>query len=239
MKIILTGATGAAGSQILYDLVSDSTIESITVLSRRELPSWLTEALPDNNKMTTLIIEDFLNYPADVRQKLAEHDACIWALGTSSSGMSEEAYTKITYDYVVSIISALESVKNRPADDPFRFVFFSGEGADPTEKSMMMFGRIKGRTERFLSELSPETRIKAQSLRPGYFYPTWKPAAENTRSSRRRVVSAVMGPLLSGSWKMAIQVTDLSKFAIETAKGKHSDTPMYTNYDMRKLLSGK
>ncbi|THV03895.1 hypothetical protein K435DRAFT_650390 [Dendrothele bispora CBS 962.96] len=239
MKIILTGATGAAGSQILRDLASDVGVESVKVLSRRPLPSWLTDALPKTDKISNVVVEDFLNYPTDVRQTFAEHDACIWALGTSSNGMSEEAYTKVTYDYVVSMVSALEGVKSRPKDKPFRFIFFSGEGADPTEKSMMMFGRIKGRTERFLSELPPESGIKAHNLRPGFFYPKWKPAAQNTWTPSRRFISSVIGPVVSGSWRLAIPVTDLSKFAIEAAKGGHGDSSLYTNYDMRKLLSQK
>ncbi|KAF5369458.1 hypothetical protein D9758_002803 [Tetrapyrgos nigripes] len=241
MKVILAGATGAAGSQILRDLVSDPAVESITVLGRRALPSWLSSALPNNDKTTTMVVDDFLNYPADLRLKLTEHDACIWALGTSSNGMSEKAYTEVTYDYVVSAIQALEGVKNRPANKPFRFVLISGEGADPNEKSMMMFGRIKGRTERFLSELPPESRIQAHSLRPGFFYPTWKEAAGNIPSwtpTRRRIAS-IMGPITSGSWRLAIPVTDLSRFSIEAAKGKWGDDAMFSNYNMRKLLNEK
>jgi hypothetical protein len=122
--------------------VSDSAVESITVLGRRELPSWLSNALP-TPKITTVVLDNFLDYSADLRAQLVEHDACIWALGASSNGMSEKAYTELTYGYVVSMVKALEGVENRPADKPFRFVFISGEGADPTEKSMMMFGRIK------------------------------------------------------------------------------------------------
>jgi hypothetical protein len=48
-----------------------------------------------------------------------------------------------------------------------------------------------------------------------------------------------MGPITSGSWRMAIAVSDLSRFAIEAAKGKWGDDPMFNNYRMRKLMSGK
>lgn len=67
--------------------------------------------------------------------------------------MSEEEYTKITYDYLMAAIIALEkggvgqattkkdgSVKERP---PFQFVFISAVGADQTEKSFTKFARIK------------------------------------------------------------------------------------------------
>jgi hypothetical protein len=108
--------------------------------------------------------------------------------------MNEKEYTKITYDYVVSIVSALQSgdvAKHHGDKDPFRFVFISGAGANPTEwASKPMFACIKvsflpllsiprltavciqGRTKRLLLNLSNDSKIKSSVLRPGYFFPT-------------------------------------------------------------------
>lgn len=60
--------------------------------------------------------------------------------------MSEEDYTVITYEHPMAFLRAVKEAgvgSNRPADKPFRFVFFSGEMADPTEKSRQMWTRIK------------------------------------------------------------------------------------------------
>jgi hypothetical protein len=126
--------------------VSDPAISSITVLTRRALPDWLTGAIP-NNKTSTVILDNFLHYPSGLPPKLATHGACIWALGCSSIGMSEQEYTKVTYDYVVSMVSALQSgdvAKSCRDNEPFRFVFISGAGADPTGRtSKPMFARVK------------------------------------------------------------------------------------------------
>lgn len=91
------------------EAVSDPAILSITVLARRSLPDWLTEVIPNSNKTTTVILNDFLHYPSDLPPKLAAHDACIWALGCSSIGMGDQEYTKVTCDYVASMVSALQS----------------------------------------------------------------------------------------------------------------------------------
>lgn len=170
MKLLLTGVTGAgtsaasskergtgfdsycsAGIQILRTAIQDESVTKITVLTRRPLPKWMN--LPQSDKTEIIVVDDFLHYPADLPPRLAQHDACIWALGKSSSGLSEEKYTEIVYDYLMAAIIALEkggvgqvtteedgSAKERP---PFRFVFISGEGADPTGKSRMKFARVK------------------------------------------------------------------------------------------------
>ncbi|KAF8921348.1 hypothetical protein CPB85DRAFT_1270420 [Mucidula mucida] len=58
--------------------------------------------------------------------------------------MSEADYTKVTYDYVVSVVEALlNDTKQRSMGNPFRFVFISGQGSDPQEKNIQMFRNIK------------------------------------------------------------------------------------------------
>ncbi len=113
---------------------------------RREMPEWAV--LPPNasEKTTTIVHSNFTSYPADVSTRLAEHDACIWALGKSSLGFSEADYTVLTYDYPMALIRTLKEAgvgENRPKDKPFRFVYISGEHADTTEKSSQMWARVK------------------------------------------------------------------------------------------------
>lgn len=109
--------------------------------------------IPKNDKTNVIVLKDFLHYPDDVPPRLADHDACIWALGTCPAGMSEEEYTKVTYDYSMAAVIALEKGGvgrvPQPANEgsdtekkPFRFVFISGEGADQTEKSWILFSRV-------------------------------------------------------------------------------------------------
>lgn len=131
--------------------IQDAAVTKITVLSRRPLPEWMN--LPKLDKTEVIVLEDFLNYPEDLPYRLAQHDACIWALGRSSSGLTEQEYTKVTYDYLMAAVIALEKGgvgKIKTSEDgsaiekpPFRFVFISGERADQTEKSFMMFARVK------------------------------------------------------------------------------------------------
>lgn len=131
-----------AGIQIFRQAVSDAAITRVTVLSRRALPSWMD--IPKNDKTEVIILNDFLNYPSDLPARLVEHDACVWALGKSSVGLSDDEYTRITYDYTMHFVNSLQEAGMKDkTGEPFRFVFISGEGADPSGKSNIKFAKIK------------------------------------------------------------------------------------------------
>lgn len=236
MKLLLTGATGAAGSAMLRVASHDPSVTSITVLSRRTLPPWLMSTLEQEsqNKISTLILNDFLSYPADVKAKLVEHDACIWALGTSSVGMKEEDYTKITVDYTNTAVKALEEVGVKKG---FQFVFVSGEGADPEGQSKVMFARVKGRIEK---ELLDNSNIEARILRPGYFFPPreYPELRSAIRPAWQRALDIPLAFLFRNLIPSQYIPSDsLGKFAVEAAKGRWSNERTFSNSRMRELLA--
>jgi hypothetical protein len=85
-------------------------------------------------------------YPPALQETIAEHDACIWALGVSTAGMSEDKYTEITVGYLSAFLDALKEKGVGTAASPFRVVFVSGLGADSTETSTTLFKRVKVRS---------------------------------------------------------------------------------------------
>ena len=109
------------------------------------MPSWAK--LPPNadEKTEVILHSDFKTYPPDLARRLAEHDGVVWALGKSSHGMSEEAYTELTYEYTMAAARAIKEAGAGSPERPFRFVYISGELADPTGKSMQMWARVKVR----------------------------------------------------------------------------------------------
>jgi len=148
---ILTTCT--AGLGVLRVLLSDNSVSHVTYLGRRPLPPWVvlpggtsaTDKSPTHPKLFTIEHKDFLTYPPALKEKLAEHDACIWALGTSSVGMSEEKYTEITVGYFDALLDTLKETGVGTAESPFRVVFISGMGADSKEASRTLFERVKVR----------------------------------------------------------------------------------------------
>ncbi|MDB5851566.1 MAG: hypothetical protein JWP29_5318 [Rhodoferax sp.] len=143
MKILVTGATGFAGGEVLRQLLDDpavTQVTQVTVLLRR--PGSVRHP-----KLTEVVLNNFLDYTRVAAQLNA--DACIWCLGVSQTAVSEAEYVEITHGYTVAAARAMLA-----ANQDMRFCFLSGRAADQQERSSTLYGRIKGRTERDLGLLS-------------------------------------------------------------------------------------
>jgi len=135
----------SAGFAAYLAALADPSVSYITLLLRREMPPWAN--LPSNasEKSKTIIVKDFTQYPEDVISQIADHDGCVWALGKSVSGLSEEEYLKIHVDFPVAAVEALKKSGVGSTEKPFNFVYVSGGGSDPSQKSMFMWARGKVR----------------------------------------------------------------------------------------------
>ncbi|KAI0088887.1 hypothetical protein BDY19DRAFT_993705 [Irpex rosettiformis] len=236
MRVLITGATGLSGLNVYRAAIEDPAVTAITLLLRREIPSWAV--LPQNasEKTTTILHQDFGKYEPELASQLAQHDACLWVLGKSSRGMAEAEYTTLTHDYPMAMLNALRDSgvgMNRPVDKPFRFLYWSGQYADPTEKSIQMWARVKGRTETHILDFCKSIPgVEAYILRPGYICPSKKYPQDvaNQRTCFKRSMDRVMIPglgLLAPS--SMISVEQLAKAALEIAKGRFSGTKLFEN----------
>jgi uncharacterized protein YbjT (DUF2867 family) len=160
MKIILTGATGTAGSAALQEALKAQDVTQVTVLTRR--PTGLK-----HSKLVEIIHEDFTRYES-LKDIFADHDGCLWCLGIAQSGLSEARYTEITYTYAIKAARAMGE-----ANSNFIFCFLSGQGADSKEKSRILFARVKGRAENALLALG---KPRVFCFRPGYIHSAEVPA---------------------------------------------------------------
>ena len=140
MKIIVTGATGMAGSEVIRQAIADAEIDQVTAIVRR--PMQLHDP-----KIREIIQEDFLDY-SGLEEVFKSNDACIWCLGISQTQVSKEMYFTITYEYAIAAARAILQ-----ANPNINFVFLSGDGADNSEKSSTLFARVKGKTENELAKM--------------------------------------------------------------------------------------
>jgi uncharacterized protein YbjT (DUF2867 family) len=158
MNILVTGATGLVGAEVVRQAIIDDDIRQITCLVRRA-------GTLQHPKVKYIVHNNFLDYSSLV-EVFREQDACIWALGVSQTQVSKEKYHEITHDYAVAAAKAM--LIARP---DITFLFVSGEGADPTETSKTLFARVKGKTENTLMRLNFQKLIIA---RPGAIRPVNK-----------------------------------------------------------------
>jgi len=217
MHIILTGATGTVGAAVLRHCLASPTITQLSILSRREF------ALPTDNdldvqKARVIVHTDYATYPDGLLSTaLKDAQGCIWAQGISQTEVAKDEYIRITHDYPLAAAKAFSSLSDT---GKFNFVYVSGEGADPTEKTFTLFGKIKGRTEAALLAL-PSTpaynALRVYNVRPGYVDP---PEHHRPRSASRKAAEFVAGPILRLLLPSQVSPTGvLSKVLVDLATG--------------------
>ena len=153
MKILIFGATGMVGQGVLRECLIDRGIDRVVTVGREKSgktdPKLQERVLPDLFAIGTL--------EAD----LSGFDACFFCLGISSLGVSEAAYTRITFDLTLAIAEPLARL-----NPGMTFIYVSGTGTDG--QSRLMWARVKARTENRLRDLP----FKAVFLfRPGVIQP--------------------------------------------------------------------
>ena len=155
MKVLLFGATGMVGQGVLRECLLDPEVTGVLAVVRSPTGQ-------EHPKLREIVHADLAKLDG-IAAELAGHDACFFCLGISSAGMSEESYTRVTYDLTLAAAELL--VKQSPG---MTFVYVSGQSTDSTERGRFMWARVKGKTENALLRLPFKA---AYMFRPGFIQP--------------------------------------------------------------------
>ena len=221
MKIILCGATGFIGSQILDDLIKHNYVSAIYCLTRHQLD----RAHATHPKVTQIILEDFSTIPDYIIAKLASYnpEGCIWALGArtiasfKNKDEAEKGWVHLPVQAAEAFARSLATQLDPSADPrkfkfPFRFVFVSGWGAEHDQfRSLWAWSdsrKLKGAAEKALFEVADNSEtiqgkkcFEVTALRPGTVI----------------AKGDAIGTILTEAVSPSIAVDRLSKAAIRTA----------------------
>jgi uncharacterized protein YbjT (DUF2867 family) len=178
MRVILFGATGMVGQGVLRECLLDPEVTTVVSVARRS-------GGQPHPKLRELLHSDFHDF-TPVERELAGFDACFFALGISSVGLTEDAYRKITVDITRAAGTALARM-----NPGMTFVFVSGAGADSTERGRTMWARVKGEAENVVLRLP----IKASYVfRPGIIRPLH---GIKSRTTAYRIGYTIAAPLMA------------------------------------------
>jgi hypothetical protein len=98
MKLIIGGATGFVGREVLRQALRSPHITSIITLGRR--PITISSGEENTNKVTDIVMEDGENYSESIMEKFADADACIWYFPSSLSRIQQPYHTPaLTFYY--------------------------------------------------------------------------------------------------------------------------------------------
>jgi nucleoside-diphosphate-sugar epimerase len=215
INVIVTGVTGMVGEGVLLECLRNDRVESVLGVCRKPLD--LTDP-----KLKIFVAPDFLAMGAASAQ-LEGYDACFYCAGVSSSGVTEQDYTRITYDTTLHFASVALQANPRIA-----FSFVSGNLADSSERGRVMWARVKGKTENALMKMfhGKEYNFRPALMRPMpgqkhfYGYNRWThkilypflslflPAC-----SIQQIARAMINVTLMGYEKPILEVSDIKKLA--------------------------
>ncbi|KAK3324591.1 hypothetical protein B0T19DRAFT_233222 [Cercophora scortea] len=219
MKIILTGATGRAGTEVLKHCIQHPSITSIIVLTRRPLPLSPTSPSNPTSKVQTILAtnNDYLTYDTpEILQATAGAEACIWALGDPWADPTTAR--TISFDYPLAAARVFSQRYNKNTVDggkkKFHFVYLSGGAVERDQSKKLWFlqeeRKVRGQAELALLDLAKEhnaQRLAVYILKPGMFL-------------RDRLVDSLVAKLVP-----SVRVDVLAKVLVETAvRGAEEDT---------------
>ena len=100
---------------------------------------------------------------SSIKDELVDFEACFFCLGVSAAGKKEADYSRITYDFTMSLASILLELNK-----DITFTYVSGQGTDSSEKGRSMWARVKGKTENDLMGMGFKQSFM---FRPGAIIP--------------------------------------------------------------------
>jgi uncharacterized protein YbjT (DUF2867 family) len=221
MRVILFGATGMIGQAVLRECLLDPAVESVLSIGRRASGT-------KHDKLREMVLPDLTDY-SSVEPELAGYEACFFCLGTSSAGMSEADYRRITYD--VTLAAARTLVKQSPG---MTFVYVSGTGTDSTEKGGSMWARVKGETENALLKLPFKA---AYMFRPGYIQPMHGIKASGRGTRAMYALAAPLFPVWKALFPKFVTTSQQVGRAMIRVARQGADKPLLGSVDIAALGS--
>ncbi|KAL9091039.1 MAG: hypothetical protein Q9159_001665 [Coniocarpon cinnabarinum] len=173
MKVILSGATGYIGGQVLTNCLNHPSITTAVILTRRN-PGDIAK----HSKAKLVTVSDFTSYDESTIKELQDADAAIWCIGTNYGD------ERIDVDFPLAFLNAIKRFRT-PASLPFRYVQLGGAFTEPPPpksedpRALWFFAngrRVRGMTEaRVLgfAEDNEQCGIEVYLVKPGGVVPSY------------------------------------------------------------------
>jgi nucleoside-diphosphate-sugar epimerase len=214
-KVLIAGTNGMIGSAILQLCLMDPELEKVISITRKPIGIL-------HPKLSEVIHPDFTDF-TPVSADFSGIDLCFFCVGVYTGQVSRELFRKITVDITFAFAAMLK--KQSP---DARFCFLSGQGADISETSKIMFALDKGIAENKLMHLGFS---QLSIFRPGYIYPVQARKEPNLMYRILRWIYPILRYLYPN---IGISSADLAKVMFTIGRMGSTQT-IYENRDIRNI----
>ncbi|KAI1837498.1 hypothetical protein DTO006G1_2976 [Penicillium roqueforti] len=138
MKLIVAGATGLVGSEIIKQCLQINEITQVIALARK--PVQVEEGTDPTSKLKSVVIRDYGEYSADVKAEFAGADACIWTVAVTPFRTSSFDFAEVKRVCQDCTLAGFKAMYEAGPAKPFRFIYFSADGTprDPIKRPAIM-----------------------------------------------------------------------------------------------------
>ncbi|KAJ5501844.1 hypothetical protein N7453_006661 [Penicillium expansum] len=138
MKLIVAGATGLVGTEIIRQCLEISEITQVTALARK--PVHVEDGTDPRSKLKSVVIRDYGEYSANVKAEFAGADACIWTVAVTPFRTGSFDFAEVKRVCQDCTLAGFKAMCEAGPAKPFRFIYFSADGTprDPTKKPAIM-----------------------------------------------------------------------------------------------------
>ncbi|KAJ5358909.1 uncharacterized protein N7496_011322, partial [Penicillium cataractarum] len=239
MKIIVAGATGLVGSEIIRQCLDNNAVTEVIALARNPIQ---IDENTNSSKLKILLIEDYGHYPDHIKAEFVGADACIWTVAVTPFRSGNFDFDEVKRVCQSCTMTGLQAMYEAQQGRPFRFMYLSAEGTpdDTTKKPIFMgdYQIMRRETELQVREFSKNhTNIETCIARPGVVTnsKTWGRAALASmlqvtnyfwrfipNVSRRELAAAVLSQVLHGFNGEMLSNEDLGRIGQELLRAKES-----------------
>lgn len=212
MKSIIFGATGMVGIEVLHCCLQERQFQQVITIGRKKTNI-------DNPKLREIEHDNFLDFTS-LEPEILQADICFYCLGVYQGMVSTDKFWEITCDYLAALIESIER-----CDNDITFCLFSAQGADPTERSRILFAKAKGRAEK---QLLDSNISRKYIFRPGYINPGQKEA-------KSRIPFWLIKPFYKLFPFIGIDAPDLARVMVDVGLNGH-DLKIFENGDLRRRV---
>ncbi|KAJ5579582.1 uncharacterized protein N7459_005567 [Penicillium hispanicum] len=239
MKLIVAGATGLVGSEIIRQSLQVREITQVIALARKSVQ--IGDNL-DSSKLKSVVVRDYGEYSDDAKAELAGADACIWTVAVTPFRTSSFDFAEVKRVCQDCTLAGFKAIYEAGPARPFRFLYFSAEGTpqDPTKKPALMgdYQIMRCETENMVRQLPVEYEgVEVCIAHPGVVTnsTTWSRAALHflfkminaitqaiPNVDRGELSAAVLNQAVAGFKKSLLSNADLVRLGKEVLRASNS-----------------